>query len=372
MGGKSLGIFDKIRGEFVDIVEWLDQTNDTIVYRFERYNNEIKMGSKLTVRPGQKAVFVNEGRVADTFEPGMYQLSTQNLPILSTLMGFPYGFNSPFKAEVYFFNTKIFTNLKWGTANPITIRDPELGPVRLRAYGSYNIRVAHPEELLKQLVSTDGLFQVDEVSDQIRNMIITAFATWFGSARIPLFDFAARYTELGETIRAGIQSSIQAFGLELTQLLIENVSLPAEVEAALDKRASMGILGNMQQYAQFQAANVIEASAQNPGGGNVALDFGVGIAMGQQLTNAMQTNAMQTNSQSAAPAPPPPPVQTQWYISRDGQNFGPFALSQLLSNGLTAQSHVWSAGMAGWLVANQVPELASLLSSLPPPPATGS
>jgi membrane protease subunit (stomatin/prohibitin family) len=364
-----LGIFDKIRGEFVDIIEWLDQTNDTMVYRFQRYNNEIKMGSKLTVRPGQKAVFVNEGQVVDSFEPGMYELTTQNLPILSTLKGWPYAFNSPFKAEVYFFNTKIFTNLKWGTSNPITVRDPELGPVRLRAFGSYNIRVAHPEELLKQLVSTDGLFQVDEISNQIRNMIVTAFASWFGSSRIPLFDFAARYGELGETIRGGIQIEVQQFGLELTQLLIENVSLPPEVEQALDKRASMGILGNMQQYAQFQAANAIEESARNPAGGNMALDFGVGIAMGQQLSNAMQSSSSQA-AQPAAATPPPPPTEPQWYLSRDGQNFGPFPASQLLQNGLNAQVYVWRAGMEGWKRATEVAELASLLGTLPPPPVS--
>jgi membrane protease subunit (stomatin/prohibitin family) len=361
-----MGIFDKIMGEFVDIIEWLDQTNDTMVYRFQRHNNEIKMGAKLTVRPGQQAVFVNEGQIADSFGPGMYQLSTQNLPILSTLKGWAHAFNSPFKAEVYFFNTKIFTNLKWGTSNPITIRDPEMGPVRLRAFGSYNIRVADPSLLLQQLVSTDGLFQIDEVSDQIRNMIITAFATGFARTSISLFDFAAHYSELGETLRSGMLPEIQQFGLELTQLLIENVSLPPEVEAALDKRASMGILGNMQQYAQFQAANAIEQSAQNPNGGNMALDFGVGIAMGQQLTNAMQQPTAQ--SAPAAAAPPPPPVDTQWFISRDGQNLGPFTANQLPQQGLAAQTYVWKAGMAGWLRAAEVPELAVVLGSMPPPP----
>jgi membrane protease subunit (stomatin/prohibitin family) len=269
-----MGIFDKLMGEFVDIIEWLDTTNDTMVYRFQRHNNEIKMGAKLTVRPGQKAVLVNEGQIADTFEPGLHELSTQNLPILSTLMGWPYGFNSPFKAEVYFFNTKIFTNLKWGTANPILIRDPELGAVRLRAYGTYNIRITKPELLLKELVGTDGLFQVEEVSDQIRNMILTAFPTGFGSARIPLLDFAARYAEMGTTIQTAMQPEVQRFGLDLTQLLIENVSLPEEVESALDKRASIGVLGNLQNYTQYQAANAIEQSAQNPTGGNSALpDF---------------------------------------------------------------------------------------------------
>jgi membrane protease subunit (stomatin/prohibitin family) len=373
-----VGLFDKIRGEFIDIIEWLDPSSDTIAYRFERYNNEIKMGAKLTVRPGQKAVFVNEGQVADTFEPGMYELATQNLPLLSTLKGWKYGFNSPFKAEVYFFSTKIFTNLKWGTANPIIIRDQELGPIRLRAFGSYNIRVADPRQLLQELVSTDGLFQVEEVSDQIRNMIMTAFATWTGTAGIPILDFAARYGELGETIRTGMQPEIQRFGLELTQLLIENISLPPEVETALDKRTSMGILGNMQQYAQFQAANAIEASANNPnGGGTPALDFGVGIAMGQQLMSAMQPTA-QPIAQPTAPAtaqpmaaPPPPPPAIQWHLSREGQNFGPFPLNQLLQNGLTAQTYVWRSGMANWLRAAEVPEVAALLAAVPPPPPVG-
>jgi membrane protease subunit (stomatin/prohibitin family) len=360
-----VGLFEKIRGEFIDIVEWLDNTNDTIAYRFERHNNEIKMGAKLTVRPGQKAVFVNEGQIADSFQPGMYELTTQNLPVLSTLKGWKYGFNSPFKAEVYFFNTKIFTNLKWGTANPITVRDPELGPVRLRAFGSYNMRVADPAHLLQELISTDGLFQVDEISDQIRNMIMTSLATSIGTARIPLLDFAARYGELGETIRTTMQPEVQRFGLELTQLLIENVSLPPEVETALDKRTSMGIIGNMQQYAQFQAANAIEESAKNPnGGGTPALDFGVGIAMGQQLINVMQPST-QT---AAPPSPPPPPPAIQWFISREGQNFGPFPPNQLLQNGLTRESYVWRTGMAGWQRAEEVPDLASVLGSVPPPP----
>ncbi len=380
-----MNLFAKIRGEFVDIVEWLDSTNDTIAYRFERHNNEIKMGAKLTVRPGQQAVFVNEGQIADTFGPGMYELTTQNLPILSTLQGWVYGFNSPFKAEVYFFNTKIFTNLKWGTQNPVVLRDPELGPVRLRAFGNYSIRVAHPADLLQQLVSTDGLFQVDEISAHLRNMIVTAFVTWLGQSQISLLDFAAQYQQMGETIRTGMQQEMQRFGLELTQLLIENISVPPEVEAALDKRASMGILGNMQQYAQFQAANAIEASANNPGGGNMALDFGVGIAMGQQLSNAMQqpsagqqpnvgqqANVGQQPQDTNPPvSPPPPPPSVQWFISRDGQNVGPFAFNQLPQQGLTAQTYAWRAGMEGWQRAADIPELASLLSTLPPPPPAG-
>jgi membrane protease subunit (stomatin/prohibitin family) len=363
-----MGLFEKIRAEFIDIVEWLDNSNDTMVYRFERFQNEIKSGAKLVVRPGQKAVFVNEGQVADAFDPGTYDLTTQNLPVLSTLKGWKYGFNSPFKAEIYFFSTRIFTNLKWGTANPIMVRDPELGPVRLRAFGSYNLRIADPTKLLQDVVSTDGLFQVDEISDQIRNSIMTAFAGAVGGSGIALLDLASRYRELGNNIRQEMLDDLERLGLELPQLLIENVSLPEEVETALDKRSSMGILGNMQQYAQFQAANAIEASANKPnGGGTPALDFGVGIAMGQQLMGAMSQSPAPM-AQTAAQMPPPPVQASAWFISREGQNFGPFSAEALLGQGLNGQSNVWKAGMAGWLPASQVPELASILASVPPPP----
>lgn len=355
-----MGVFDKLRAQFIDIVEWLDSTNDAIAYRFERHNNEIKMGAKLTVRPGQVAVFVNEGRVADVFNPGMYELTTHNLPILSTLQGWKYGFNSPFKAEVYFFNTGIFTNLKWGTSNPLTIRDSDLGSVRLRAYGTYTIRVSDPAELLKQIVSTDELFQVDEVSDHLRNLIVSAFAAWIGRGQIAIFDLAAHYRELGEQVRTGMQQEMRSFGLELTQLSVENVSLPPEVEAALDKRASMEVSRNVHQYAQYQAANAIEQSAKNPNGDNPALHFGVGLAMSQQLVGVMQQQSTQT-------VPPPPPTQTQWYIAHNGQQLGPFALNQLTQQGLTAQMYVWRTGMPSWQQAAQLAELASVLASAAPP-----
>ncbi|MEM7796978.1 MAG: SPFH domain-containing protein [Cyanobacteria bacterium P01_C01_bin.118] len=366
-----MGLFEKVRAEFIDIIEWLDPSQDTIAYRFERFQNEIKMGAQLTVRPGQVAILVGEGQVADVYAPGRYRLETQNMPVLTTLMCWKYGFNSPFKAEVYFFNTKIFTNLKWGTANAITIRDPELGPVRLRAYGTYTMRVNDARTLLEQLISTDGLFQTDEISDHLRNMIVSAFASWVGQDQTPLFDLAANYQTMGEQVRDAMQSQMEEFGLELRQLLIENISLPPEVEAALDKRASIGILGNMPQYTQYQAANAIEQSAKNPGGASPGLDLGVGIAMGQQIANAMNpavASPAPPTSPVPAAAPPPPMPAAAWYVTRDGQNFGPYPQEQLLANGLTAQSNVWKQGMAGWQPANTVPELQSLLNSMPPPP----
>jgi membrane protease subunit (stomatin/prohibitin family) len=356
-----MGLFESIRGQFIDVIEWIDPSHDTIVYRFERHNNEIKQGAKLTVRPGQQAIFVNEGQIADVFEPGMYTLNTENLPILSTLKAWPYGFNSPFKAEVYFVSTKTFTNLKWGTANPIIVRDSDFGAVRVRAYGNYSIHVNNPTHLLQQLVSTDGLFQVDEIQDHLRNRIVTAFASWLGKSKIPILDFAAHYSELGEQVRNGIQAEITGLGLELTGLLVENVSVPPNVEEAIDKRASMGILGNIPQYSQYQMANAIEQSAQNPAGGNVGLEFGMGMAMAQQFT---QANAPQPQQ----PGPPPPPTTTQWYITRNGQSVGPFTPEQLQQQGLTPQSLVWRTGMNEWMTVSQIPELAGMVQ--PPAPPT--
>ncbi|NEQ76200.1 MAG: SPFH domain-containing protein [Okeania sp. SIO2C9] len=360
-----MGFFDKFSSQFIDIIEWLDSSDNTISYRFERHKNEIKMGAKLTVRPGQVAVFVNEGKIADVFSPGMYELSTQNLPIISTLKGWKYGFNSPFKAEVYFFNTKVFTNFKWGTANPITIRDSELGPVRLRAFGNYSFRVNNPSKLLQELVSTDGLFQTDEISDHLRNMIMTSFASWVGEDQTPLFDLASHYRSLGEQVRQAIQRDFAQVGIELTQLLIENISLPPEVEKALDKRTSIGLLGNMQEYTQYQTAQAIEKSAQKPGTSNAGMELGMGMAIANQMMNGMQ---YQSSPQQQLPVTPPPPSQGKWYIYQNNQQLGPFSINQLSQQGLTPQTQVWKAGMNTWKAASEIPELTFLFPVAPPPP----
>lgn len=361
-----MGLFDALRGQFIDIIEWIDPTNDTMAYRFERHNNEIKNGAKLIVRPGQEAVFVSEGQVADEFPPGTYTLTTQNMPLLSTLQGWKYGFNSPFKAEVYFFSTKQFTNLKWGTSNPITLRDPEIGPVRLRAYGTYNIRVAHGATLLRQLVSTDGRFETDEISESLRAFIVSQFVSWLGKSGISVYDFASKYTEIGDTMRTVLQPNFADFGLEVMQVNIENIGLPPDVEKALDRRTQMGILGDMNKYTQFQAANAIEASASNPGGGNPALDLAMGMALG----NRVAANLNQT--QPDVPATPPAlPNAAVWFVGVGGKQEGPFDLAALQSRAATGdvsrETLVWKNGMAGWAPAGQVPELVSLLATVPPP-----
>lgn len=284
-----MGLFDKLKNEFIDIIEWLDPSNNTIVYRFERYQNEIKMGAKLTVRESQVAVFINEGQIADVFQPGMYTLTTQNMPIMSTLKGWKYGFNSPFKAEVYFVNTKKFMDNKWGTPNPIMVRDAEFGPVRLRAFGVYEYRVEDAAKFIRDVVGTDGEFTVEKVNNQLRNIIVTRFADAVGEAKIPVLDMASNYNEFSEKIGQTIIEEYKEYGLNLTKFLVSSISLPEEVEKMLDKRSSMGILGDMNKFTQFQAANAMEAAATAPGGGMAAQGMGMGMGMamaGQKIGRA--------------------------------------------------------------------------------------
>lgn len=367
-----MALFDKIRGEFVDIVEWMDESNDTMVYRFERYGNEIKYGAKLIVRESQVGVFVNEGQIGDVFSPGTYTLETQNLPILSTLKGWKHGFHSPFKAEVYFVSVRQFTDLKWGTKNPIMLRDAEFGPVRLRAFGSYVMRVKDAPKFIREIVGTDGHFTTDEISSQLRNMILTRFSDLLGESKIAVLDLAANYDEFSQFASEKLASEFEAYGLEVTKFLVENISLPEAVEKALDKRSSMGVIGNLGAYSQFQAANAMEAAANNPGtaGGGMGMGMGVGmgVAMAGQVGQVMNSQT-QPNQQAA---PPPIPQAASFFVAVNGQQTGPYdtgALAQQAASGsLTSQSMVWQQGMAQWTQAGQVPQLARLFAPPPPPP----
>jgi membrane protease subunit (stomatin/prohibitin family) len=366
-----MGLWDKIKGEFIDIIEWTDPSNDTLVYRFERHQNEIKMGAKLTVRESQLAVFVNEGQIADVFQPGMYTLQTQNMPILSTLKGWKYGFNSPFKAEVYFVNTRQFTNQKWGTKNPVMLRDAEFGPVRLRAFGSYAMRVKDPVKFIKEIAGTDGHFTTDEVTEQLRNIVITRFTDAVAESRIPVLDLASNYDELSKFVDTKMKPEFEEYGIELTKLLIENISLPPEVEAALDKRSSMGIIGNLGAFTQFQAANSMEKAAENPGGfAGAGVGMGMGFAMSNQMGNMFQNNQFNGASGNVG-TPPPMPPQILYYVASNGQQTGPFnegQLAQMVQSGaLKRESLVWKQGMAAWSAAGQVAELANLFGATPPP-----
>jgi membrane protease subunit (stomatin/prohibitin family) len=365
-----MSLWSKIGGEFIDIIEWTDDTQDTIVYRFERHNNEIKYNAQLTVRESQVAVFVNEGKVADVFQPGMYTLETKNLPILSTLQGWKYGFSSPFKAEVYFLNTKRFTDLKWGTMNPVMLRDPEFGPVRLRAFGTYAIRVKDPTAFIREIAGTDGRFTTDEVTEQLRNLIVTSFAGAVAKSGIPVLDLSSNYDKVSQVIRDAIQPEFDAYGLDVVTLLVENVSLPEEVEKALDRRSSMGVVGDLGRYTQFQTAEAIKAAAENPGG---AAGIGIGMATAGGLASAMGGAVQQGAQQApaAGSAPPPLPGSEAYHVALDGKQSGPFPAAQLQAlvrdGRLTRDSLVWSQGMAAWAKAGDVAGLAALFADLPPP-----
>ena len=365
-----MSLWDKIAGQLIDIIEWLDSTQDTIVFRFERQGNEIKNGAKLIVRESQVAIFVSEGQIADIFDvPSTYTLETKNLPILGTLKGWKYGFNSPFKAEVYFVNTRRFTNLKWGLKNPLMLRDAEFGVVRVRAFGTYGLRVSDPSTLLRQLVGTNQDFSTEDISEQIRNMIVSRFSEILAEMKIPVLDVAANYSELGDLIAQKMRLELVDFGLELINLMVENVSLPPEVEAVMDKRTSMGVIGNLSAYTQFQAAQAMEAAAKNPGGdASAGIGMGMGFAMANQMSRAMN---QQTPQQAGAPTPPPLPQSTAYHVALDGQSAGPFDLNVLKthvqSGRLTRESLVWKEGMANWTPAGQVAELAGLFALVPPP-----
>ena len=365
-----MGIWDKLKGELIDIIEWIDDTRDTMVYRFQRYDNEIKYGAKLVVRESQVAAFVNEGRLADIYHPGTYTLETQNMPILSTLRGWKYGFSSPFKAEVYFVSTKAFTGRKWGTKNPIMLRDSEFGPVRLRAFGTYGIKVSDPGTFLKQFVGTDGRFTVDELGDQLRDMVVARFTDILGESKIPALDLAANQDELGKFVSDRMKADFSPFGLEIVALVVENISLPPEVEAAMDKRTSMGVIGNLNAYAQFQAANALEQAAKNPsGGGNAAagMGMGMGFAMANQMGQVMGNPQMG----GAGMAPPPIPGSVSYFAALGGQQAGPFDIQTLqgkVSGGeIERTTLVWKQGMQQWTAAEQVVELSKLFSNSPPP-----
>lgn len=359
-----MNLFRKLRAEFIDIIEWVDDADsDVLVYKFERYQNEIKNGAKLTVRPGQAAILVNEGQIADVYAPGMHTLSTANMPILSTLMGWKYAFNSPFKADVFFVNTRQFTNRKWGTKNPIILRDPELGPVRIRAFGNYSFQVTDPGRFLQQVMGAAPSFSAEEISEQLRNIIVTRFSDAMGESRMPVLDKAANYNEYSRMLQETLNPEFQDFGLCLTSLLIENISLPPEVEAVLDKRTGIGLVGDLNAFTQFQAAQAMEKAAENSAGTAAA---GLGMGMGMVMAGQMQTGGNAGNT-----TPPPIPQQVQWFIAVQQQQQGPFdenTLLQMIRDGkIQPDTLVWKSGMQAWAAASTLNELKNHFPPVPPP-----
>ncbi len=360
-----MAIWDRLKKELIDIVEFVDDSNNTLVHRFERFQNEIKNNAKLVVREGQNAVFVKEGKIADVKGPGLYTLDTNNVPILATLLGWKYGFESPFKCEVYFVSTRRFTDQKWGTSNPVICRDKEFGPVRLRAFGSYVFKIKDAGKFVKEVTGTEGTFTVDEITAQLRNNIVARLGDVMGESGIPVLDMSGNYDELGKFLTTRLSPEFESMGVDLTQLLLENISLPPEVEAALDTRTKMGVIGDMNNYTKFKAADALEAAAKNPGGAGQFLGLGVGMNMaGMVGGNLAAANA-------AGNVPPAIPTETQFHVAVGGQQTGPFPIGNLreqISRGaITTDTLVWKPGMTGWLKAGTVSELTSLFGSMPPP-----
>ncbi len=361
-----MSLRDWVSGQFIDIIEWTEPSqNEILAYRFPRHNNEIKNGAKLIVREGQAAVFVKEGQHADVMSPGMYTLDTNNLPILSSILGWKYGFESPFKCEVYFISTRQWTDQKWGTQNPVLMRDPEFGPIRVRAFGSYAFKVTDPTTFVRELVATDPSFEVFEIAAQFRNVIVSRFVDTVANVKLPILDLVGNYERLSKLALDRVAPELAKMGVSLTQFYVESVSLPPEVEAALDKKSQMGILGNLDQYTKFQSAEAIRDAAQNPGGAaGLGVGMGAGIALGQQMGNAM----------AAAPpvaAPPPLPAAAAYHVAIAGAAAGPFDLAaigvKIRDGSITRSSLAWKAGMPGWVAADTLPDLQALFASAPPP-----
>ena len=356
-----MAFLEKLGSQLIDIIEWTEAPqSDVLAYRFPRFQNEIKMGARLVVREGQNAVFVNEGRLADVFMPGSYTLSTQNLPILTTLKGWKYGFNSPFKAEVYFISMRQWTDRKWGTQNPVMMRDSEIGPVRIRAFGTYAFHVADPKTLLEQLVVTDPSFESYEISNQLRDTIVARLADVIAGAKIPVLDLAGNYDKISKMALDIVGPDLKTLGLSLTLFYIENISLPPEVEQALDTRSKMGVLGDMNRYAQYQSATAIDDAAKNTGGSaGAGIGIGAGIALGQQMGTHVN------------PPGGPPPLPTAFFVAINGAQAGPFDLNALVARtrdgSLTRETLAWRQGMAEWAAAGTIPELQSLFAATPPP-----
>ncbi len=297
-----MGILDRLSpsAQFIEVVEWLDDSSNTMLYRFPVRDQEIKNGAQLIVRESQAAVFVHEGQIADVFGPGRYNVEGGNTPILSKLGAWKHGFNSPIKSEVYFVNTKQFTDLKWGTSNPVMMRDADFGMVRLRAFGIYSMRVADPRELIKQIAGTNSRFVTEDIEGQLRRTMVSAFSDSLAESKIAALDLASNYDELGGFARQKLQDEFKSLGLELTKFIVENISLPEEVEAAMDKRTSMGVIGDVNRYTQFQAADAMRDAAQNPSGGaGLGAGLGAGFAVGNMMAGSMN-QAM--HQQGAAPS----------------------------------------------------------------------
>ena len=361
-----MGIFDKLRNEFIDIIEWVDNTTDTIIWKFPRYQNEIKMGAKLVVRESQQAVFLNEGTIADVYKPGTYTLETQNMPILTTLKGWKYGFNSPFKADVFYVSTKQFLNLKWGTQNPITLTDERFGMIEMRAFGSYSFQINDAGKFIKEVAGTNTEFTTESIAGQLRSILINKFTDMLAESGITIDKVASNLEEISKLGIEKMNPDFNDYGITLTKFLVENISMPEELKKEIFEYSRLDKI-NMQKLAQMKAAKSIEIAAANEGG---VAGIGAGIAAGMGVGNVM-SNALNQQQNNGGGNTMPPPL-TQYYFAINGERKGPFSQDQLpalvQSGEVKQDTMVWKTGMADWAKASTVADFASVLTSVPPPP----
>lgn len=373
-----MGLWDTLtqhaKAQFIDVIQWVDDSRNTLVYRFPIFNQAIQDGAKLVVREGQAAVFVAEGRLSDVFGPGTYELSTRTKAIWSFFESIKYGLNMPYKGDVYFVSTRQFTDQKWGTSNPLMLRDKDLGAVRIRAFGIFAYRITDPAVFLREIVGTAGLYTTDEINGQLKRKLVSALADTIGEAKIPALDLVAQYMDLGDALRQRLSGWFsENYGITLTDFVVENISVPPEVEKMLDKRSGMAIVGDMHAYTQFQAANAMEQAASRPGGGGPMLEAGLGLAMGQamgqQLGRAQQGPGT-FNPQAGLSTPPPPPGAEAKFHYHGPAGSGEYTAREIA--GFVAANrggahHVWSQGWGEWKPATEVGAIAGLLPPAPPP-----
>lgn len=299
-----MGLGSFIRKQLIDVIEWTsDNENDLMVYRFPVDGKEIKNGAQLTVRESQVAIFVNEGQIADVFKPGRYKLITENIPVLTKLQSWKYkDFNSPFKAEVYFVNTKQFQGLKWGTSNPFALRDADFGVVRIRAFGTYSLKVDDAATFLKEVFGTQERFYVKSLTDYVKSIVVSSFTDFLSEQKVPVLDIPTKYEEISNGATLKVSEKLQSMGLKVQEVIVENISLPDEVEKAIDQKSTIKVLGDMNTYTQYKAANAIETAAANNGGiAGAGVGLGAGLGFGQMMANTM--NSANNNTQAKVICP---------------------------------------------------------------------
>jgi membrane protease subunit (stomatin/prohibitin family) len=377
-----MGLWDTIKthagAQFLDVIEWLDDSRNTLVYRYPIFNQAIQDGGKLVVREGQAAIFVSEGRFSECFGPGTYELSTRTKAVWGFFETIKYSLNYPYKGDIYFVNTRQFPDQKWGTPQPLPVRDPEFGSIQIRAFGIYQYRITDPVKFLREVVGTDGLFTVDEINGQLKRKVLSVFAALLRDAKIPFDMLVGAGLELAEALKEKITPIFQeAYGIAVTDFTVDGVTLPPKVQEYYEKRQGMGILGDLNAYTRLQQADAIGDAARNTGIGGAGVGMGVGWAMGQQIGGAMsgpQQGGGQFNPhqglQGGGAAPPPPPGLAKLHYHGDAGKgeYTAQEIAQFVAKNRTGTHHVWAQGWPGWKPWSEVPEIVQAVPPAPPPP----